>query len=187
MDPREEGRWLARAKAGDRQAFESLLKPHLPMLAAYCRTICGDFHAGMDAVQETALIAYRKLHLYFGEADFATWLKAIARREALSVRRKRVPSIPLVGERLLEIAFDDPSPDALEDHKDALKKCLEELDRRDARSAEVLRSHYYQGSPLGGISAETGINLNTVKTLLHRARLALEACVERRLRAEGAV
>ena len=89
MSADDESDLLDKAKAGDGAAFELLLVPHLPMLFAYSRAICGDYHAAADVVQETALIALRRLDHFFPEADFAAWLKAIARREALSARARR--------------------------------------------------------------------------------------------------
>ncbi len=168
-----------RAREGSREAFERLLLPHLPMLLAYARTVCGDYHLAQDAVQETAIIAFRKLNLYFGEADFASWLKAIARREALSARRKRpVPA----AEEIIEQAFDDPTPDAAAPEREALRTCLEALGLRNERGARVVRAHYFEGSPLAEIARAMEANLNTVKTILHRARLNLEECVQRRAR-----
>jgi len=52
-----ETRLLKAAQGGDPKAFERVLRPHLPMLFAYSRAICGDFHAAEDVVQETAQIA----------------------------------------------------------------------------------------------------------------------------------
>src|SRR5262249_42656769 len=75
---------LELAKAGDREAFASALGPYLPMLYAYSRSICADHHIAQDVVQQTALIAYRKVGFLFKEVDFGTWLKGIARREALA-------------------------------------------------------------------------------------------------------
>jgi RNA polymerase sigma-70 factor (ECF subfamily) len=150
------------------------------MLLSYCRTICIDYHLAQDAVQETAMIAFRKLHLYFGEADFAAWLKAIARREALSARRKRLGALSNVVERLIESAFDDPSVEDAGPEREALARCLEGLGQHDARAARVVHEHYYKGLPLAQIGAALATNLNTVKTILHRARLTLEECVRRR-------
>jgi len=173
---------IAKAQGGHKGAFEHLLTPHLPMLLAYCRAICGDYHVAQDAVQQTALIAYRKLNLFFPEADFAAWLKAIARREALVARRSLAKSSPLPGEEILECAFNDPTPTAVAPDREALVKCLESLQERDDRSARIVRAHYFDGAQVAGIAGELRLNLNTVKTLLYRARLALLECVERRLK-----
>ena len=171
---------LAQAQGKDRAAYEELLLPHLPMLLAYSRAICGDFHLAEDVVQETALIAFRNLEHLFPETDFASWLKAIARRQALAMRRKSRRLHPAL-EEALEEAFKDPSPDALQPQKEALGECLQAL---SDRSGKVMRSFYFDGSTVDELARAVNLNANTVKTLLHRGRLALEACMRRRLNRE---
>src|SRR5262245_52690545 len=104
-----ETRLIAAARGGDAPAFDPAIRPHLPMLFAYSRAIVGDYHAAEDVVQETVQIAFRKLNYLIPEADFAGWLKAIARRQALSARRKLNRS-SLVQEELLERVYQDPAP-----------------------------------------------------------------------------
>src|SRR5204863_498194 len=84
----DEQRLLAQAKKGNAPAFERLVTPYLPMLFAYSRAICLDYHAAQDVVQETAIIAFRNLNHLFPEADLPTWLMSIARRQPLAVLRK---------------------------------------------------------------------------------------------------
>ena len=180
MSAADESDLLDKAKAGDGAAFESLLVPHLPMLFAYGRALCGEYHAAADVVQETALIAFRRLEHFFPEADFAGWLKAIARREALAARRKAAKLTPLV-EELIEAAFSDPTPAAVGPQREALAKCLELL---SGRSRDVIRAHYFDGLKLLDIATAAKVKLNTVKSLLHRARLSLEDCVRRRMGSE---
>lgn len=170
---------LDRAKGGDREAFERLLVPHLPMLLAYCRTILGDAHLAEDAVQESSLIAFRKLNHFFPEADFATWLKAIARLEALSARRLSHRGSKLVAEALIEEAYEDPAPPELGREEQALARCLERL---QDRARHVVRSYYFEGSKLTRIAEALRMNLNTVKWVLYRARLGLLECVARHLK-----
>ena len=59
MDSPSEPDVVDTAKA-DAAEFERGLLPHLPMLFAYSRAICGDYHVAQDVVQQTALIAFRK-------------------------------------------------------------------------------------------------------------------------------
>ena len=92
------------------------------MLTAYCRAICGDHHAAEDAVQETALIAYRNLHHLFADVEFPIWLRAIARRQALSARRAS-NRLGTVTEQVLENAFTDSKPEALSLERDAQASC----------------------------------------------------------------
>jgi RNA polymerase sigma-70 factor (ECF subfamily) len=181
-DDPAESRLLERAQAGDHAAFETVLRPHLPMLLAYSRAICGDFHRAQDVVQETALVAFRNLGHLFPEADFASWLKAIARRQSLAARRK-AGRLATWTDEAIEAAYADPTPRAVGPERDALVHCVEAL---EPQPRSIVRGHYFDGQALAGLAAAMDLNLNTVKTILHRARLKLLECVERRLRVEGA-
>jgi len=182
MDEQAETRLLEQAKAGDSAAFEAVLRPHLPMLLAYSRAISGDFHRAQDVVQETALVAYRNLSHLFPEADFASWLKAIARRQSLAARRKEGRLLSWTDEAI-EAAYADPTPRAVVPEREALVLCVEAL---EAQPRSLVRGHYFDGQALATLAAAMDLNLNTVKTILHRARQKLLECVERRLRIEGA-
>jgi len=172
---------LNQAKAGDRAAFECALKPHLPMLFAYSRVICGDYHMAQDVVQETALIAFRNLNHLFPEADFATWLRAIARRQALAARRKLTRVGLGIVEEALEAVYQDPTPTATASRQVALQKCLEAL---GGRLSQVIQGHYFQGSKLSELADAMAMKVNAVKQLLYRARLSLRDCIRERLRLE---
>jgi RNA polymerase sigma-70 factor (ECF subfamily) len=179
MNDDREAELLEAAKRGATDAFEEAIRPHLPMLLAYSRAVCGDFHLAQDVVQETALVAFRNLNHLFPEADFASWLKAIARRQALAARRKNLRLATWTDEAL-EAAYADPTPEAMGPRREALVLCLEGL---DAEAGRIVRSHYFDGLKLAALAATLDMNLNTVKTTLYRARLRLLECVERRLRA----
>jgi RNA polymerase sigma-70 factor, ECF subfamily len=182
LDQKTEDALLERAKGGDVRAFEDVLAPHLPMLLAYTRAICNDYHTAEDVVQETALIASRNIHNLFAEADFAGWLKAIARRQALAARRSSARLKPVI-EKEIEKAYENPSPSAVNPEKAALSECLEEL---TDRAGEVVRAHYFEGDGIEAMSTRYKLNPNTLKTILFRARQTLENCVQRRINGNSA-
>lgn len=62
------------------QHGDGLLKP--------CFMSLRDVHLAEDAVQETFLLAYRKLHTFRGDSSEYTWLSAIAINVCRSLRRK---------------------------------------------------------------------------------------------------
>lgn len=177
-----ESRLIATAKGGNPQAFEQALRPHLPMLFAYSRAVCGDWHAAEDVVQETAQIAYRKLNFLIPEADFAGWLKAIARRQALAARRK-LDRARLVAEGLIEKIYQDPSSAAADPRGEALTECL---DRLSGRAADAVRAHYFEGMKVAQVARRIDANPPAVRQILHRARQLLLECVRRRMQAEVA-
>jgi RNA polymerase sigma-70 factor, ECF subfamily len=176
-----EAELLALARNGDARAFEQALLPHLPMLFAYSRAICGDFHAAQDVVQETSLVAFRNLHHLFPEVDFVIWLKAIARRQSLAARRK-LYRFPTVAEELLEKVYEEPSLVAEGPRQEALQECLKLL---AGRMTEVVRGHYFQGRKLAELAGLLNLSEGAVKQMLYRSRLRLLECVNKRLRGES--
>src|SRR4029450_1516158 len=122
QDMEHEAALLAGAKKGDAASFERLVTPYLPMLFAYSRAICLDFHAAQDVVQETAIIAFRNLNHLFPEADFSTWLRAIARRQALEARSK-LHRFARFAEEAVERAYEDPAPVEVSARRKLLGEC----------------------------------------------------------------
>jgi RNA polymerase sigma-70 factor (ECF subfamily) len=171
---------LARAKKGDAPVFELLLTPYLPMLFAYSRAICGDYHAAQDVVQETAIIAFRNLGHLFPEADFSTWLRAIARRQALEARRK-LHRLARFEEEAIERTYQDPSPASVTVQRMLLVDCIRGL---GDKVQTIVRDHYFRGSKLTEVAARLKMSVAAVKQLLYRARKLLEECVKKRQGAE---
>ena len=167
---------LARAKKGDAEAFEQLVTPYLPMLFAYSRAICLDFHAAQDVVQETSIIAFRNLNHLFPEADFSTWMRAIARRQALEARRK-LHRFARFAEEAVERAYQDPASPDVADHRKMLGDCIRALGER---GQGVVEEHYFHGLSLSEVASRLDTSVSAVKQLLYRARKLLEECVRKR-------
>jgi RNA polymerase sigma-70 factor (ECF subfamily) len=181
MENRSEDELLAAAQEGDQEAFEAALQPHLGMLLAYSRAICGDFHAAEDVVQETALVAFRRLNRLFPEVDFATWLRGIAKRQAFAARRRITKLKPLLDEAL-ELAYADEKP-ASDREKEALANCLARLAERVGR---IVNQHYREGMALAEVASELNMSVGAVKVAMHRARMQLKDCMQHFLeRGEG--
>jgi len=181
-EPPTEAELLERAKAGDARAFERLFVPYVPMLFAYGWTLCGDYHAAQDAVQETGLIAFRKLPTFSPEFDFATWLKSIARRKSLETRAK-LGRVRLLNPEAIERVFEEPDLEIVRSQQGALSECLKRL---DPKMSHLVNAHYFEGRKLAEVAERLRSSVTAVKQMLYRARLALQDCVRRRLRTENA-
>lgn len=180
----EELELLEEAKSGDTEAFERLMVPYLPMLFASGRALCGDYHMAQDIVQETLLIAFKKLDRFFPEACFKGWLRAIVQRVALEFRRKLTKArsrCSTITEEALELYYKDATPRRASPWGAALAKCVQSLQGRVSR---VVRSFYYEGMSLDATAASLGTTVPAAKQLVYRARLALKDCVEKRMRSE---
>jgi len=78
-----------RISAGDKQAFELLMRRHNQILYRTARSILRDDAEAEDAVQEAYLLAYRGMSGFRGDAKLSTWLVRIVVNEAIARRRKR--------------------------------------------------------------------------------------------------
>jgi RNA polymerase sigma-70 factor (TIGR02960 family) len=112
---------LARARAGDGEAFRSLSDPYRRELQVHCYRILGSLQDAEDLVQETLLAAWRGLERFEGRSSFRAWLYRIATNRCLNALRDRsrrpreVQAMPESPEpsRRTEPIWLEPYPDVL--------------------------------------------------------------------------
>jgi RNA polymerase sigma-70 factor (TIGR02960 family) len=117
---------LARARAGDGDAFRELTDPHRGELQLHCYRILGSVQDAEDMVQETLLAAWRGLDRFEGRASVRTWLYKIATNRCLNALRDTGRRPQRAGQswpggaapeptRRAEPLWLEPYPDALLD------------------------------------------------------------------------
>jgi RNA polymerase sigma-70 factor (TIGR02960 family) len=115
---------IARAQAGDGEAFRELTEPYRRELQVHCYRMLGSVQDAEDTVQETLLAAWQAFAGYTAErASLRTWLYKIATNRCLNALRSGrrraargwdVPTVkPPEANRLGEVVWLQPYPDAL--------------------------------------------------------------------------
>jgi RNA polymerase sigma-70 factor (ECF subfamily) len=134
-----------------------------------------------DIQQEVALAAYNSFDSYDAERSFTGWVLGIAKHKAVDWMRRNAGArrtqldMSLIAD-LVDTAGDMAGEFAVREL--ALQRCIPELSER---SQKVLRLRYVEDMPHEAIAEATNLNVNNVKVVLHRARQALRACIERRI------
>jgi RNA polymerase sigma-70 factor, ECF subfamily len=86
----EEAALLERARAGEPEAREQLVRRYLDDVYRLTARILGDRDLAQDATQDAFVNALGALHRFRGDASFRTWLLRIAVNAARSVGRRQV-------------------------------------------------------------------------------------------------
>jgi RNA polymerase sigma-70 factor (ECF subfamily) len=114
---------IARARAGDGEAFGQLTEPYRRELQVHCYRMLGSIQDAEDTVQDTLLAAWQGLGGFEERSSLRTWLYKIATNRCLNVLRsaKRRPArdwdvpgvVPPEPTRLGEVTWLEPLPDSL--------------------------------------------------------------------------
>jgi RNA polymerase sigma factor (sigma-70 family) len=168
---------IDRARNGDLDAFETIVRARMDAVYRLTSAILGDEADARDATQETFVLAWRELPRLREADKFEAWLQRVAvnaARMTLRARgRRRVREIPSSQVDALagRVATDDPAgADAAR-----LGAALERLDV-DQRAILVL--HHLDGRPLAELATILEIPVGTAKSRLFAARRALEAALQ---------
>jgi RNA polymerase sigma factor (sigma-70 family) len=176
---------LERARDGDLDAFNDLVVLYQDKLFALVVRMVPDRDQASDCVQEAFFSAFRNLASFRG-GSVKSWLNRICVNAAMDTQRarKRRPVQPypeLDDESWQPPAGPEADPERTAVHTErtrALSGALA-LITDDQRSAIVL--YDIEGYDYSEIADMTGVSLGTVKSRIHRGRLALRALLEDRM------
>jgi len=172
---------VRRAVGGDARAFDRLVEVETPRLYRLVRRFAADRGEAEALVQEAWLRAWKNRKRCVPDRPFFPWLARIALNAAHDEWRKRRPlDFADAGEAIEGLPSVEPAAELLLEAREAraaLTRSVEEL-RPEWRVVVALR--YDGGLEYAEIAEVLGIPVNTVRTHLHRARLALRAKLEER-------
>jgi RNA polymerase sigma-70 factor, ECF subfamily len=87
---------LAKARAGDQEAFGQLLEPHRTELHAHCYRMLGSVHDAEDALQDALLRAWRGLGKFEARSSMRSWLYRITTNVCLdAIARRPKRALPI--------------------------------------------------------------------------------------------
>jgi len=156
---------IRRARAGDLEAWESLVRTYQADAWRFAYHLIGNRASAEDATQEAFLHAFRAIGTYQGQAKFTSWLLRIVRNCAIDAYRKTRRETSVPAEEMPGAPTPGPSGERLRISQaiDALPREL----REPFVVIEVLGFTYDEASSI------LGVKLGTVKSRMHRARARL--------------
>lgn len=190
---------LARARAGDGEAFREVVAPHLRELQVHCYRMLGSISDAEDALQDTLLAAWQGLASFEGRSSPRTWLYRIATNRCLNARRTAarrpakewdVPRVdPPEPTRLGDVVWLEPIPDALldgvidqplgpaaryEQRESISLAFVTALQLLPPRQVAVLVLRDVLGYPASEVAAMLDTSVDSVTSALKRARATLQ-------------
>jgi RNA polymerase sigma-70 factor, ECF subfamily len=169
-----------RVLAGDRRAFEPLVRRHERRVFRVTLAILGNVEDAEEAMQDTFLKALRHLEQFRKDARFSTWLTRIAVNAAIEKRKSRKNFVPLSESEDAEQQF---APGHYEPWKSNPEQVYskQEVHRLVEQAIQALPEIYREAFVLRdveGLSAEEaadalGLTVPALKSRLLRGRLMM--------------
>ena len=172
---------VERARDGEREAFEELVRRHADRLYSVILRFLGDPGDAQEATQEAFLRAWRGVPRFEGRSQFSTWLYRIGLNEAKRLATRQPPG---ARARSLE---DEPVPEA-PDWSEApevragqaeIRQVLEGAIRAlpvEYRATIILRD--IEGLSTKDAAGAIDLGEAAFKSRLHRARLAVRRALD---------
>jgi RNA polymerase sigma-70 factor (ECF subfamily) len=173
-DGNADSRLLGDARAGDPVAFVGLLRHHEPRLRALAYRVLRDPDLVADALQETALRAFRSIKGFRGEAALGTWLYRITYNACVDLLKGAGRQSDLAERLQSDAERDEPDPAELIAAEDQLSRALDSL---SAEHRAVVFLCIQQGLDLQTAADILGIPYGTVCSRLNHARGVLRAAL----------
>jgi len=175
-DATAEAEFVERARSGDGEAFDRLVRLHFPRVYALLFRLVGNHEDAEDLAQEAFIKAQASLRFFRGDSAFSTWLFRIAvhlSRDHFRSARRRDRALPLPGETGEPTARGEGPADAVAQRElmSGMSQCVERLPHRQ-RIALVLRTS--EGLDYEEISEVLGITPQTARLNVMKARRRLE-------------
>ncbi len=155
-----------------------------PQIANYINAQVSNFQDADDIMQNVAVITVDKFDTFDRSGSFTAWAIGIARNLILmyyAEKRKNRLMLDSDAISIISEVYEDDLQSIMEHKKKVsnhLKSCLKVLKTKWKKIVEM--HYYYEFSP-NRIAQQLSMTRNNVFVSLHRIRLALKNCVEKKL------
>ena len=171
-DQANEKEQIARARAGDAEAWGELYRQYAPAIFRFCRRAMPTREDAEDSTMDIFIKVRQKLSQYDSTRSFSAWLYTVAANHCWDLLRRRKVRQDLETGEIENMPLEHPDPGQLEQlierrTSQEVRRALDQLPAR-ARMALVLR--YYADMSYDDIATTLGVRRAFVGVVLLRAR-----------------
>jgi len=167
---------------GDRNAYALLVERYKSYVFTLTLRFTKNREDAEEVSQDIFVKAYRSLADFKGTAKFSTWLYTIVNTTCITfLRKKRLDVRSLDDERTFEVADSQDSGFRANqvEQKSRLNMVNQAIAMLNPDDAEIITLFYKNEQSLEEISQILGVEANTAKVRLHRARTRLKEKMEK--------
>ncbi len=169
---------ISKAKSGDMNAFEFLIRKYQRLVYALCHRITGAHQTADDLAQDTFLKAYLALPQFIEGREFYPWVRKIALNNCYNFLKKRNREAPLADEETLNrpnhLSPHHESPLETTERDEMERKFKEALQALPADQKVIFTLRAFENLSYAEIAQTLHIPTGTVMSLLSRARRKLK-------------
>ena len=148
-------------------------------LYAYIVTLTGDREQARDVLQETNLVMWSKADEFEQGTNFIAWAFTIARYQVMAARQKTARDRLIFDDEVLEGMADIfDNDEQFGERQAALGECIESI---APNHRNLIKIRYTDGLSVKEIATRVDKTANAVAKVLHRTRLALMDCIEKKI------
>ena len=158
-----------RARAGDRDALEELLRVVRPRALNVCRSVLPYRADAEDACQEALISISAKIGSWGGRGRFTTWMHIVALNAARTTYRRMKNQAPATD--VVHLERPDPrTTSVIAGTRLDLLEAIESLERDHPQYVQPLLLRQYGELTYEEIADHLGIPVGTAKAQVHHAR-----------------
>ena len=172
---------ISKVLSGDQQAYGSLVNRYQNYVFTLALRFTKNREDAEEVSQDIFIKAYRALADFRGASKFSTWLYTIVNTTCITfLRKKRLEIHSLDNEKVFEVAdsMDSGMRANLVEQKSRVSMVTNAIKMLNTDDAEVITLFYKGEQTLEEIAQILGIEANTAKVRLHRARTRLKEKME---------
>ncbi len=173
---------IKRVLQGEQALYAQLVKRYQNYVFTIVMRYTSNREDAEEIAQDVFVKAYRSLADFRGESKFSTWLYTIVTTTCITfLRKKKVPIHSLDTEQVFELADNQNSTFKANqvEQKSKVQVINEALRLLSIDDARIITLFYQAEQSLEEIGRILGVDPNTAKVKLHRARVRLKEKMER--------